>query len=145
MEILNYEIRINAPKASVWNTLIDVEKYSQWVKAFSPKSYADGEWKQGTYIKFLDPDMGGTKAFIEVLETNEHLLVRHVSLISQEGEESTDGEIASKWIGTTEEYRLTENDKITSLLIEINTHHEFVPMFNSCWPEALRLIKELSE
>ena len=145
METLNYEIQVNAPKTSVWNTLIDAEKYSQWVKAFSPKSYADGEWKQGTYIKFLDPDMGGTKALIEALGTNAHILVRHVSLISKEGEESAEGEIASKWVGTTEEYRLTEDDNMTSLSIEINTHSQFVPMFNSCWPEALKLIKVISE
>ncbi|MEL7506493.1 MAG: SRPBCC domain-containing protein [Cyanobacteria bacterium J06554_1] len=145
MERLTYEVQIQAPKTSVWSTLIDAERYSQWIKAFSPNSYTDGEWKQGTYIKFLDPDMGGTKAFVEALEPNEHILVRHVSVISKAGEESTDGEMASKWVGTTEEYRLTENDNMTSLLIEIKTHSEFVPMFDSSWPEALKLIKELSE
>ncbi len=145
METLNYEVYINGPQTSVWRTLTEMEKYSQWVKAFSPNSYADGEWKQGTYIKFLDPDMGGTKAFIEALVPNEHILVRHVSVISKEGEESTDGEMVSNWVGTTEEYRLTEADNVTTLAIEIKTHNDFVEMFESSWPKALTLIKELSE
>ncbi|MEM1251724.1 MAG: SRPBCC domain-containing protein [Cyanobacteria bacterium P01_H01_bin.21] len=145
METLDYDVRINASKPSIWSTLTETEKYTKWVKAFSPNSYADGEWKQGTYIKFLDPDMGGTKAFIEALETNERILVRHISMISKEGEESTDGEIASHWIGTTEEYRLIGENDATSLKIQIKTHSDFVPMFESCWPEALRRIKELSE
>ncbi len=145
METLNYEVRVNAPKTSVWSTLTESERYSQWVKAFSPNSYADGEWKQGTHIKFLDPDMGGTKALVEALESNEHILVRHVSVISKDDEESTEGEMASKWIGTTEEYTLTEDDNVTSLQIEIKTHHDFVQMFESSWPEALKLIKAISE
>ena len=145
METLDYDVRINASKPSIWSTLTETEKYTKWVKAFSPNSYADGEWKQGTYIKFLDPDMGGTKALIEALETNERILVRHISMISKEGEESTDGEIASHWIGTTEEYSLIGENDATSLKIQIKTHSDFVSMFESCWPEALRRIKELSE
>ena len=145
METLDYDVQIHASKPLVWSTLTEPTKYMQWIKAFSPNSYADGEWQQGTYIKFLDPDMGGTKAFVEALETNKHILVRHVSMISKEGAESTDGDMAKDWIGTTEEYVLTEEDGTTALKIQIKTHSNFVPMFESCWPEALRRIKELSE
>lgn len=145
METLNYEVRINAPQASVWSTLTDAEKYTQWVKAFSPDSYADGAWKQGTFIKFLDPNMGGTKAFIEALEPEKHILVRHVSVISKEGDESTDGEMAGNWIGTTEEYTLTQADNGTLLTIQIKTHPDFVQMFKSSWPDALQRIRKLSE
>lgn len=144
MQTLTYEARINAPASAVWKTLTDQEAYRQWVKAFSADSYFDGEWTQGTHIKFLDPNMGGTRAFIENLEPDNHILVRHVSLISKEGEESTTGEIADKWIGTTEDYRLTEDQDTTLLQITIVTHADFVRMFNDCWPQALETIKELS-
>ena len=145
METLNYEVSINAPKESVWQTLTEADRYTQWIKAFSPNSYADGEWKQGTHIKFLDPDMGGTKAFIELLKPNERILVRHVSIISKDGEESTSGKMADNWIGTTEDYQLADDDNGTSLHIEIKTHSDFVQMFNAGWPEALKRIKALSE
>lgn len=145
MESMQYEIEINAPTNVVWNTLTRMETYKQWVKAFSPNSYMEGEWEQGAFVRFLDPDMGGTKAVIEVLKPECRILVRHVSVISKEGEESVEGEIASRWIGTTEEYILDETNNITSLQIEIKTHSEFVKMFETAWPKALNGIKELSE
>ena len=145
MQTLIYEARINAPATAVWNTLTEPDKYRQWVKSFSADSYFDGEWTQGTYIKFLDPNMGGTRAFIESLEPDNHILVRHVSLISKEGEESTTGEIADKWIGTTEDYRLNQDQDTTLLQITIVTHVDFVQMFEDCWPLALETIKALSE
>lgn len=145
MESLKYEICINAPKAVVWNTLTDAETYRKWVKAFSPNSYFEGEWKQGTFMKFLDPEMGGTKAFLETLEPSDRILARHVSMIAQDGEETTEGEMCSKWIGTTEAYTLSEQGSSTALQIEIRTHDDFVPMFESAWPKALKSIKTLSE
>lgn len=145
MESLKYKICIHAPKAAVWNTLTDAEMYQKWVKAFSPNSYFEGEWKQGTYIKFLDPEMGGTKAFLETLEPSAHIFARHVSMIGKDGEETTEGEMSSKWIGTTEAYTLSEEGSGTSLQIDIRTHSDSVPMFESAWPKALESIKELSE
>lgn len=145
MQTLTYETRINASATAVWKTLTDQKQYRQWVKAFSPDSYFDGEWTKGTYINFLDPNMGGTRAFIESLEPDNHILVRHASLISKEGEESTTGEMADKWIGTTEDYLLTEDQNTTLLKVTIVTHAEFVQMFDDCWPQALETIKELSE
>ena len=145
MESLKYEICIKAPKAAVWNTLTDAEAYQKWVKAFSPNSYFEGEWEQGTFIKFLDPEMGGTKAFLETLEPNDYIFARHVSMISKDGEETTAGEMSNKWIGTTEAYRLSKDGSGTTLQIDIETHGDFVPMFESAWPKALASIKELSE
>ena len=145
MENLEYEICINAPKVSVWNTLTDAQAYQKWVKAFSPNSYFEGEWKQGTFIKFLDPELGGTKALLETLEPCDRIVARHVSMIRKDGEETTEGEIGSKWVGTTEAYTLSEEDNSTSLQINIRTHGDFVPMFESAWPKALASIKTLSE
>lgn len=145
MESLQYEIKIDAPKAIVWNTLTDSEIYKQWVNAFSPNSYMEGEWKQGAQVKFLDPNMGGTKAIIDMLDPENYILARHISVISKEGEESTQGEVASNWVGTTEEYILNEENGITSLQIKIKSHSDFVEMFEVAWPKALSSIKVLSE
>ena len=65
MKTLNYSIRISAPKERVWNDMLDPERYRRWAKAFSQNSQFDGEWREGAYIKFIDPDMGGTKAILE--------------------------------------------------------------------------------
>jgi uncharacterized protein YndB with AHSA1/START domain len=145
VETLSYRIEIQAPQTIVWHTLTDKEKYGQWVKAFSANSHAEGEWKQGTYIKFLDPNMGGTKAYIEKLEPNRYILARHVAMIGPDGEESKAGEMVSKWVGTIEEYRLTEHGNLTMLEIQIKTHPDFVSMFASAWPTAIESIKALRE
>ncbi len=145
MQALHYQVTIDAGTASVWDSLTDTNKYNQWVKAFSANSYMQGEWIAGTSVKFLDPDMGGTKAIIEQLEPERHILLRHVAVISKEGEESSEGEMADKWIGTIEEYILQAEDGKTSLQINIETHVDFVEMFESAWPTAIDHIKTISE
>lgn len=140
-----YEVEIDAPPDAVWRTLTDKEAYSVWVKAFSPNSYCDGEWVQGTLMRFLDPDMGGTEAILEVIDPPRRILVRHTALISKEGEVSTEGEMADKWLGTTEGYRITDTGGGSKLAIEILTDEYFRKMFDNAWPKALASIKQLSE
>ena len=145
MHTLVYEIEIVAPAASVWCILTGPETYQEWVKAFSPNSYMDGEWKQGNTVRFLDQDMGGTKAILEIVDPPKRILARHIALISKDGDESTAGPMADKWLGTTEDYSVTENDGASCLKVEIWTHEEFFEMFNRAWPAALEEIRRLSE
>ncbi len=145
MQQLKYEIEINASISAVWKTLVLPHTYKVWVKAFSPNSYFEGDWVQGSEIKFLDPDMGGTKAILVAVAPEKRIVAKHIALISKKGEESTSGEMADKWLGTTEEYLLEEVGPKTRLSIEINTHEDFVSMFNDAWPTAIASIKQLSE
>ncbi len=145
MQTLVYEIEIIAPADTVWSILTGPETYKQWVKAFSPNSYMDGEWEQGSTVRFLDPDMGGTKAILEIVDPPSRILARHIALISKDGGESTAGPMADNWLGTTEDYALTQHDGLTNLKVEIKTHEEFADMFNRAWPVALAEICNLSE
>ena len=54
MKNLHYNIRINAPKEKVWQTMLDSETYTEWAKAFSPNSRFIGKWKQGAHVRFID-------------------------------------------------------------------------------------------
>ena len=145
MEKLTYETVIQATPEVVWHTMLEDATYRQWVKAFSPDSYYDGVWEQGKEIKFLDPNMGGTKAILDVVQPHQRILARHVALVDVDGVESTTGEMADTWIGSTEEYILTEYDGMTKLVIVVYTHQDFVDMFNSGWPKALLILKALCE
>lgn len=142
---LKYEQQIDAPIEQVWYVLTDAKTYRQWAKAFSANSCFEGEWKQGSYINFIDPDLGGTKALLETVIPEQHILAKHIAIISQEGEESTTGDMAATWIGTTEEYKLSTIDGQTQLTITVNTHGNWVEMFDSGFPKALISIKELAE
>ena len=61
MKNLHYSIKIDASQDHVWRTMLGPATYSKWAKAFSADSQYEGEWKQGTHMKFMDPNFGGTK------------------------------------------------------------------------------------
>ena len=145
MKKLSYSIGIRASKELVWQTMLDSKKYKKWAKAFSLDSQFDGEWKQNTYIKFIDPNMGGTKALIEEIAPFNRIQVKHVAVIGKDGREETESDVANNWMGITETYSLRENYGLTELSIEINTHEDYEKMFNDAWPNALELLKDMCE
>lgn len=145
MKELIYTISISASKEEVWNTIIGSETYDQWVKAFSPNSTYKGEWKQGAEMLFWDPDMGGTTALLEVFKPHDLIVAHHINTVTKDGIAETTGEMTEKWIGTRETYRLSEQDGLTTLSVEMRTDAAFEEMFDKCWPQALENIKKLSE
>ena len=150
MHHLSYAITVNASTARIWEVLTDSHLYSMWAKAFSDASRFEGHWRAGNTIRFVDPTIGGTVAVIDDLVQNRHILLRHVGLVDKAGGVSTQGEMADKWIGSTEEYQLVEktdasDNPVVTLLIEVNTHEDFVDMFNQCWPAALESVRDISE
>ena len=52
-EKLKYSIAINAPKEKVWHTMLDDKTYRERTAEFNPGSYYEGDWKQGSEIRFL--------------------------------------------------------------------------------------------
>ena len=72
--------------------------YRKWGKAFSPDSHYEGEWKEGAYIKFVDWNIGGTKALLKEVRPYERIVCEHVSLINTDGSEDTAGAVAKSWI-----------------------------------------------
>lgn len=100
MKKLSYSI--DADRSHVWNTMLEPGKYEKWVKAFSENSRFEGQWEVGATVKFVDPNMGGTKAILEIFDPHKCILAKHVAMITEEGHEETDSEAAMQWIGTTE-------------------------------------------
>ena len=145
MKQLNYSITINADRSHVWETMLAPGKYEQWVKAFSEHSQFEGRWEAGATVKFVDPNMGGSKAILEIFEPPHCILAKHIAMISVDGNEDKDSEAALQWVGSTEKYLLTESGGKTILAIEMQTHPAFVEMFDTCWPAALNTIKSLCE
>ena len=145
MKTLNFTIRIDGTPQHVWNVMLDPASYRHWAKAFSPNSQFEGEWKQGAFITFIDPDMGGTKALLEAVSAPRRIHVRHVAIVNKDGSEDTQSDVARKWLGITETYTLRGSDDFTDLGIDIFTHEDYEEMFSSCWPEALIRLKQACE
>ena len=144
MEKLSYSIKINAPKELVWETMLNKESYKKWIKAFSENSTFKGDWKEGAEIIFYDPNMGGTKARLDCVKPYKRIHAVHIGLVNRETQD-VDNEYSKTWIGATETYILSEQNAVTTLNIEIETHKNYVDMFNSGWDKALAALKELCE
>lgn len=143
---LQYTATIDAPRQKVWKTMLEPATYNEWVGVSWPGSRYIGEWKQGASIRFVGGDgQGGTLATIVELTPNERVLARHVAVLTADGGEDRDSEMAKGWVGTTEAYTFTDDAGKTRLDVQIVTSPQWESMFNDGWPAALTKLKELCE
>jgi uncharacterized protein YndB with AHSA1/START domain len=143
MKEKTYKIKINASKQHVWDIMLGKETYPQWIKGFSENSEMIGEWKQDTEVDFIDADRGGTRAVLEVVDEPNRLVAKHISGLTKDRVlETKDME---NWVGTTEEYVLSEENNVTTLKILMHYHPDFEEMLNEGWSKSLKLLKELCE
>ncbi len=144
MQNLHFSIFINASAEKVWNTLWEDATYRQWTSVFSPGSHAISDWNEGSKILFLNPDRNGMSSIIAKSKPFEFMSFRHVANVKN-GEEQPPDEAAKKWSGSTENYTLKENGKMTTLTVDIDAIEEFLDFFNTAFPKALTEVKKLSE
>ncbi len=139
MEILNFEIEINASPEKVWSVLWADISFRQWTSAFTKGSFYEGTLEEGSIVKFLDPDNNGMYSRVEKNIPNEEMKFLHLG-------EIYDGvETAQEWGEATETYILEENEEGVLLKIIINTSDEFKEFFEAKLPLALSNVKHLSE
>ena len=144
MEKLTFSKSINAPKDKVWKTLWEDETYRKWTSVFSPTSYADTDWKEGSKVLFLDGQGSGMVSKIEANRPNEFMSFKHVGEVHN-GVEDTESDKVKAWAGALENYTLKEVDGQTELLVEIDISEEHKDMFMPTFPKALEQVKILSE
>ncbi|WP_047047187.1 SRPBCC family protein [Vibrio mexicanus] len=142
---LTYQIEIDASPQEVWQRLTDAGYYRQWAIAFSPESQFEGNWASGEEVIFFDPNLGGSRAVVDRAEMNRSLAYHHVSIFTPDHVQDVDSDIAMKWIGSSEAFEITEQQKGVILRVNVTTHPDFTAMFNSGWEKALPLIKLLCE
>jgi uncharacterized protein YndB with AHSA1/START domain len=145
MKHLEYKIVISAPAKKVWETMLEKESYKKWTAKSWPDSSYDGKWTKGEKIKFTGSDGSGTLAeFLEV-KPYERILARHIAVLGQGGVEDRTSDLSKGWIGTTEEYRFSEQNGKTTLTVVMETTPEWAKMFDEGWPTALEELKKLAE
>ncbi len=145
MKKLHFSITINAPKQKIWETMLDPETYKEWVNVSWPGSYYEGKWEHGGKLKFISPGKGGTLAKLVEHRPYDFSKAKHIAVITPDGKEDTESDVAKGWIGTTESYTFTEKNGMTELAVEINTTPAWEEMFTSGWPKALQKLKEIAE
>jgi uncharacterized protein YndB with AHSA1/START domain len=145
MKTLEFKIDINASRQKVWDTMLQKETYEQWTAVSWPGSSYEGEWKQGTAIRFGSPGQGGTYAELEEVTPYERMHAVHTAVINPDDSLDRDSEVAKGWVGTTESYFFTEKNGKTELAVQIKTNPDWAQMFDEGWPPALEKLKELCE
>ena len=142
MKTQNFEIKIKAPQAKVWNTLWEDKTFRDWANFVDEGTYMVGEMKEGNEVQFISSVSGyGVTSLIEKLTPNEFVLFRHIADTKESGEQ----ERAKDWTGGTESHSLAEEDGVTTLTVEFDVPSELEETFKVRFPKALERVKLLPE
>ncbi len=148
MEKLRYSVTINAPVQDVWTTMLNDATYREWTSVFNSESSYEGDWNQGSEIRFLGPDgdgsVAGMIATVEENRPNELISLRYVGQVVN-GEDDTTSEAAKAFMGAQEKYAFSESEGSTTVDVELDSEDEFVAMFDDAWPLALKRLKDIVE
>ena len=147
MDKLKFSIIINAPKAKVWDTMLNDVTYRIWTEAFMQGSYYIGDWSEGSKILFLAPGETGASGMVSRIKENrlhEYISIEHLGMV-ENGKEDTTSDAVKVWAGALENYSFKELNGKTELLVDVDSNEEYSEMFNGMWPKALQKLKELAE
>lgn len=139
MELLKFEIKINASPEKVWTVLWEDTHYRQWTSAFTQGSFYMGTLDEGSKVQFLDPENNGMFSKVVKNIPNKKMVFLHL------GEIYSGIETPMDWGDATESYFLEGNDEETKLILEINTTEEFKSFFEEKIPQAIQNVKNLAE
>lgn len=148
MELLHFQIIINAPVKKVYKTMLDEETYREWTAEFNPTSHYKGSWKKGSKILFIGLDKDGIQeglvSKIKENIANAYVSIEHLGLIKGE-EEVTSGTLVEPWAGMLENYTFKEINGATLLEVDMDSNEEFKSYFIETWPRALNKLKFMCE
>lgn len=120
------------------------ETFPEWTSAFMEGSSFEGNWEEGSEMRFLDPEGSGMLSEIAENRPHEFISIKHVGILNK-GVEDYDSEEAKKWTPAYENYTFKEENGTTTILIDQDVSDEYKLMFEEQWPKALAKLKELCE
>ena len=141
---LTFEIAIRAPRARVWDIMLDPETYKAWTSAFCEGSYFVGSWDEGAKIQFLSPSGDGMTAVIAENRPHEFVSIRHLGVI-EKGVEDTSSAKVRAWAPAYENYRFSDLPDGCRLTVAVDTVAEYEQYMRDTFPKALALLKALAE
>lgn len=146
MEKITFTILINAPREKVWDTMLEKDTYQQWTMPFHEGSTYEGNWEEGSEMKFIGPSedgsMSGMYALIAANRAYEFVSIKHVGELKN-GKKNPWPVVAGQ--EGYENYTFKDVDGGTEVLVELMVPAEWKDMFNDMWPKALLKLKEVAE
>ncbi len=144
MKNLSYTIHITAPVSKVWSTLLDDVTYREWSATFMPGSYYEGDWSEGSVMRFLTshPEDGTVSGMLSRVKKH-----RPQEFISLEHYAEIRSNVETAWPRTGfENYTVKAVEGGTELTVDmLNVPDEYASMFDESWPPSLGKVKELAE
>lgn len=151
MKRVQFIVKINAPSNKVYDLMLGISKkltYEQWTALFNPTSSYEGNWNKGSKMLFVGTDENGEKGGLvsEIMENipNQFISIRHYGLVKA-NEEITEGPEVEKWANGFENYTFEENNKTTTVTVDLDTTEDFLDYMNETYPKALEKLKEICE
>lgn len=146
MEKITFSTIINASREKVWNTMLEKDTYQKWTVPFHEGSTYDGNWEEGSEIKFIGPSedgsLSGMYAVIAVNRPHEFILIKHLGELKN-GEKNPWPVVKGQ--EGYENYTFKDVEDGTEVLVELTVPAEWKDMFNNMWPKSLAILKEISE
>ncbi len=139
-----HTIDIDAAPERVWACLFDPVAFREWASAFCEGAHCEGDWSEGSRMRFLDPDCNGMEAVVERRQPPTQLTLRMLGEL-REGQPVTVGlpEAAPIY----ERYALARRPEGgTRLDVRLEGWSEdHAAMLQGMWPRALQQLKTLAE
>ncbi len=135
MTPLEYKTEISASSEKIWDALCNKESYTEW----SGGNRYEGNWTEGTEMKFLDPKNNGMYNLVERHTPDRELTMKHLGWIYDGNSDPQD------WTDSRISYLLQPNDFVSELTVKVNSLDEFVDFYNGYIPKILQKIKEIAE
>ena len=143
MTKVEFSTIIDVSPKKVWDTMFHPESFKKWAGMAWPGCYYEGSWKAGEHLTFLLPGSWGSKALIIVNRPYEYVLLRHTTIVNEDGTLDKTSKMAKFWIGTTLGYSFRKKNGSTQVTVEITMNPEWVEMFSVGWNKALGELKKI--
>ena len=140
---LTFTTEIRAPRAAVFQKMLDAEGYKIWAAPFMEGSHFQGTWEKGSKMKFLAPNGDGMVAEIAENRRNEFVSIRHLGEISGGVEDTTSDKVS--WAPTYENYTFTDKDGGTEVKVTLETLPAWEEYMSTTFPKALEVLKRICE
>ncbi len=143
-ETIRKSIGIGASKEKVWQVLFDEKYLPIWYAEFSLGARAEGTWRVGSKVLFIDISGGGLVGKVVINRPCTKLSVEYLGLVVT-GEEDYESEQALAVRGGHEQYRLEEKEGTVLLSVETDMPQESYDSMSIAWEKALQKIRHLAE
>jgi uncharacterized protein YndB with AHSA1/START domain len=148
LEVISFEISINAPAEKVFNLMLEDKTYREWTAEFNPTSSYKGSWDKGSKILFVgtdkDGNVGGMVSKIRENIPGKFISIEHLGLLKGD-EEITSGPEVSSWAGALENYNFKTSNGNTVVEVDMDSNEDFKSYFEETWPKALNKLKAICE